>query len=180
MVVFEPLPSRAGAQVEEPEEVVPTGRMPEQAVTTQAEDAPELPVDEVGEQTPEPVPEPAREVNRRALFPGQTAASARSTTGAGGGASSGTGFSLDGRAYAEKPPEPLHPDPTMTNPVRVLMRVTVNATGTVTNAVFEPAGSTIDRGDFVSAAREAVLKYRFVPSDAELQTGVITVTFFTH
>lgn len=180
IVTFEPLSIRAGAQ-QQAVDAVPSGQMPEQALTTEREDAPELPVAETGQQTPEPAPEPVREVNQRALFPGQTASSgSQSNSGSGGGVSSGTGFSLEGRNYAETPPKPVHPDPTMTNPVRVVMRISVNAEGHVTNAVYEPVGSTIDREDFKRAAREAAMKYLFVPNDAALQTGTITVTFLTN
>jgi TonB family protein len=61
---------------------------------------------------------------------------------------------------------------------RVVIRITVNAAGAVTGAVYEQAGSTTNHGDLVSAARTAALRARFTPDEtAEVQTGTITYIF---
>ncbi|MDR2894665.1 MAG: TonB family protein [Alistipes sp.] len=164
-------------------------------------DDPEAPAIET-ETTPDtpaptvtPAPEavaPAREVDRRALFPGRTEGSDAasqgtaggpgnqgSTEGApGGGDSAGgtgsSGFSLDGRYMVGNLPRPAY---TVEEEGRVVIRITVNAAGVVTGAMFEQAGSTTNHGELVSAARTAALRARFTPGEAEVQTGTITYIF---
>ncbi len=176
VVEFTPPPVRAGAQ-RTATQTVPSGGVPQRAMTTTAPDAPELPVSEDGEQTPEPAPviTPAREVNQRALFPGNSAASGeQSSRGSGGGESSGTGFDLDGRYLVGALPPPAY-DVDVEG--HVVMRITVNSDGRVTSAVFEQEGSTTNHGVLVAAARAAAMRARFTVSEAEIQTGTITYIF---
>jgi TonB family protein len=141
---------------------------------------------EVAEQTP------AREVNRRALFPGRTEGSTASSQGASEGAgnqgsveggpdgadsaggSGSSGFSLSGRYLVGNLPRPAY---NADAEGRVVIRITVNAAGTVTSAVYEPNGSTTNHGELVSAARAAAAKASFTAGEAEIQTGTITYNF---
>jgi TonB family protein len=165
---------------------------PEQILTTDDENAPEIaatttrpkPVEQ-----PKPIPEPVREVNKKALFPGTSGSaqgSSQSSAGAGkgsGGAgeqgqgtgvSGAGGFSLSGRYLVGNLPRPGY---TVDAEGRVVIRITVDASGAVTSAVYEQSGSTTNRGELVDAARTAALKARFTAAETQVQTGTITYIF---
>lgn len=142
---------------------------------------------------PAPDPAPEREVDRRALFPGRTEGSDATSQGTAGGdgnqgsqegspggsdsegGSGSSGFSLAGRYLVGNLPRPAY---NVEVEGRVVIRITVNAEGAVTGAVYEQAGSTTNHGVLVSAARTAALRARFTPNEtAEVQTGTITYIF---
>lgn len=59
----------------------------------------------------------------------------------------------------------------------VRIRVTVDASGMVTSAAFEPNGSTTSDIELVTEARKAALKTRFAEKKAVIEGGVITYLF---
>lgn len=81
---------------------------------------------------------------------------------------------LQGRGLAGSLPKPAYPG---TKSGKVLIRVTVDASGKVASATFEPTGSTISDAELVEAARTAALKARFTESRAAIQGGTITYIF---
>lgn len=81
---------------------------------------------------------------------------------------------LRGRGLVGDLPRPSYPG---SKSGKILIRVTVNAAGEVTNAVFEPVGSTQSDGELVAAAIEAAYKARFTESRAVVQGGTITYIF---
>ena len=60
---------------------------------------------------------------------------------------------------------------------KVVIRVTVDASGKVTGASFEPKGSTTDAAELIEAAKAAARKARFTESRAAVQGGTITYIF---
>lgn len=60
---------------------------------------------------------------------------------------------------------------------RVVIRVSVDSSGRVTSAVFEPKGSTTSSSALISAAKRAALKARFQESKAMIEGGTITYFF---
>jgi TonB family protein len=158
--------------------------VPEEPVmTTEEEEAPAIAAEErptevqPAEQAPEPTP--AREVNRRALFPGRTdgstATSQGTSTGTGStGGSGSAGFSLSGRYLVGNLPRPAY---SADAEGRVVVRITVNAGGNVTSAVYEQSGSTTNHGALVGAALAAAAKARFTAGTEDIQTGTITYIF---
>ncbi len=60
---------------------------------------------------------------------------------------------------------------------KVVVRVTVNSSGHVTSATFEPKGSTVSDDLLIAAALEAARKARFTESRAAVQGGTITYKF---
>ena len=60
---------------------------------------------------------------------------------------------------------------------KVVLRVTVGASGKVTGASFEPKGSTTDAAELIEAAKAAARKARFTESRAAVQGGTITYIF---
>lgn len=81
---------------------------------------------------------------------------------------------LQGRGLVGDLPRPSYPGK---KSGKILVRVTVNAAGEVTNAVFEPVGSTQSDGELVAAAIAAAYKARFTESRAVVQGGTITYIF---
>ena len=59
----------------------------------------------------------------------------------------------------------------------VLIRVTVDASGRVTSAAYEPKGSTTSDVELVNEARKAALRTRFSESRAVIEGGTITYIF---
>lgn len=171
-------------------------RPDEPIMTTDDEEAPAVvPETTPATQPPAPAAEqtPAREVDRRALFPGRTEGSAATSQGSAGGegnqgtqegapggsdntgGSASSGFSLAGRYLVGNLPRPAY---NVEVEGRVVVRITVNAEGTVTGAVYEQAGSTTNHGELVGAALAAARRARFTPDEtAEVQTGTITYIF---
>lgn len=81
---------------------------------------------------------------------------------------------LQGRGLVGDLPRPAYPG---AKSGKILIRVTVNARGEVTNAVFEPLGSTQSDTELVAAALTAARKARFTESRASVQGGTITYIF---
>ena len=60
---------------------------------------------------------------------------------------------------------------------KVVVRVTVDRTGSVTDAVYEPKGSTTSDAALVQAALKAARRAKFTESRAFIQGGTITYLF---
>lgn len=81
---------------------------------------------------------------------------------------------LKGRGLVGDLPKPNYPG---NKSGKIVVRVTVDATGHVTSAAFEPKGSTESDPQLVAAALEAARKARFTESRAAVQGGTITYLF---
>lgn len=81
---------------------------------------------------------------------------------------------LKGRGLVGDLPKPAYPG---SKSGKVIVRVTVDASGKVTGASFEPKGSTTDAAELIAAALEAARKARFTESRAVVQGGTITYRF---
>lgn len=151
---------------------------------------------------PEPAPaetkpeEQPRTVNRRALFPGSSTDNPKATsegpaeTGRGNagdpsgspqGSREGTGHSdagisydLAGRAVVGSLPVPAY---TANAAGKVIVDVTVDASGRVTAATYRPQGSTTNNAELVAAACQAARQARFTESESFVQGGTITYIF---
>ncbi len=174
-----------------------------QLLTQDFEDAPaaadETPAMAVNEDmaASQPVPEQpvqTREVNRRALFPGNTDRSTSVSQGVGGGDGnqgtlsgaqadnyaegsdgSGISFSLSGRRPVGEFPRPSYD---VEEQGRVVIEIAVNAKGEVVSAEFHSRGSTTQNASLVAAAKRAALKARFSVSEKnDLQIGTIEYVF---
>lgn len=134
-----------------------------------------------------------RTVNQKALFrqsqsgpdepenagnPHAQEAEKEQTSGTGSGLSpEGTDWldtGLQGRGLVGALPKPRY---TGNASGKVVIRVTVDASGRVTSAVYEAKGSTTSDAELVREAREAALKARFTESRSHLQGGLITYLF---
>lgn len=81
---------------------------------------------------------------------------------------------LKGRGLVGNLPLPSYPG---NKTGKIVIRVTVDASGRVTGAAFEPKGSTESDPQLVAAALEAARKARFTESRAAVQGGTITYLF---
>lgn len=81
---------------------------------------------------------------------------------------------LKGRGLVGNLPKPSYPG---SKSGKIVIRVTVDASGRVTGAAFEPKGSTESDAQLVAAALEAARKARFTESRAAVQGGTITYVF---
>ena len=81
---------------------------------------------------------------------------------------------LKGRGLVGNLPKPSYPG---TKSGKIVVRVTVDASGKVTGASFEPKGSTTDAPELIEAAKAAARKARFTESRAAVQGGTITYIF---
>lgn len=174
---------------EDAPEIVREEKKPEKKPETQPKPEQKKP-----EETPPQ--EPQRTVNRQALFPGRTqgsnsASEGTEATGAGnqgvlegspqgshdgtGVGAGGTGFDLKGRSVVGTLPQP---DYGANKQGRVIVEITVDAAGVVTNASYRARGSTTNDSDLVNAALKAARKSRFNKIEGDgLQTGTITYNF---
>ena len=138
--------------------------------------------------------EQPRTVNRRALFPGRTAGSTSTSEGPAAGegnagdlsgapegshdgtgqSDSGIAYDLSGRSVVGKLPKPSYPG---NESGKVVVDVTVDASGRVTYASYRAQGSTTNSKRLVDAAVEAARKARFSSSESLMQTGTITYVF---
>ncbi len=144
----------------------------------------------------QPAEEKPREVNPRALFPGQstesdaqshgrgdTAGNQGNPAGGDGGVSDGTGtgseghsFNLQGRQLVGSFPQPAYPGRNKYG--RVVIEIIVNSKGVVETAQYIPKNSTTQDDELVRAARAAALKAKFTPDDKNpVQAGTITYIF---
>lgn len=81
---------------------------------------------------------------------------------------------LKGRGLVGNLPKPDYPG---NKSGKIVIRVTVDASGRVTGASFEPKGSTESDSQLVAAALAAARKARFTESRAAVQGGTITYVF---
>lgn len=81
---------------------------------------------------------------------------------------------LQGRGLVGDLPKPAYPG---SKSGKIVVRVTVNASGKVTGATYEPKGSTESDPALVEAAIVAARKARFTESRAAVQGGTITYIF---
>ncbi len=158
--------------------------------------APEQKQQEVEETPPAEEPKP-REVNPRAMFPGNQHASESASEGTTdktegnqgyiGGTESeiyeGTGgeggfepdWNLEGRRPRSEFPRPRYAD---NNQGVVVVEIWVDGSGDVTGATFQPRGSTVSASSpLVSEALRAARGAKFDESDQDLQVGTITYKF---
>lgn len=134
--------------------------------------------------------EEARTVNQRALFKmSKKAANAgnpyakqdtvTTAAGTGGGLNPIGNEALDeglqGRGLVGALPQPIYPAGNKGG--KVVVRVAVNQAGVVTEAAYEPKGSTTSDKALVDAALAAARKARFTESKAFVQGGKITYLF---
>ena len=119
-----------------------------------------------GADEPEPAGNPRAEVAERDTSSG---------TGNGSDAYAGTlDAGLQGRGLVGVLPKPEY---TANAAGKVLIDVTVDASGRVTTATYRQNGSTTNNSVLVEAARRAALKARFTESDRFVQGGTITYIF---
>lgn len=137
--------------------------------------------------------EETRTVNQRALFrqsaggvdepenvgnPQAAEAEEESASGSGRGLAPEGSDQLDrglqGRGLVGALPKPRY---TGSAEGKVVIRVTVDRTGRVTAATYEPKGSTISNDDLIREATQAALKARFTESQSYIQGGTITYIF---
>ncbi|MBE6211244.1 MAG: TonB family protein [Rikenellaceae bacterium] len=81
---------------------------------------------------------------------------------------------LQGRGLVGALPRPSYPG---NKSGKVVIRVTVDETGRVTKAVYEPNGSTSSDDALVQAALDAAKKARFTESRSVVEGGIITYRF---
>jgi TonB family protein len=171
--------------------------IPDPVNPTTTKPAEEQPKEKKPKEEPKPEEEKPREVDRRTLFPGQktdgnnsgegdtgtqgnqgnTDGSVDSQSRVGGTVSGGDGisFSLGGRA-AQSLPTPDYPSQKSGT---VVVEVTVDRNGNVTNARGGVRGSTTYDTELVNAAEIAARRARFDVSQnaPAYQTGTITYVF---
>lgn len=150
----------------------------------------------------QPTPEPQRQVDQRAMFPGATASASQGTgsgTGTGQGSGNGqgrqgsqfgtdggdpngtgmgnigSGFDLTGRSLKSALPLPNY-GPNKSG--RVIVDITVNGQGEVIRTAQRVRGSTTNDSQLIKAALAAAKQARFnTVSEDRLQTGTITYDF---
>ncbi len=188
--------------------VLPEARpaAPEEAVQTQTEEAPVIertdivtdkkPDNESVETEKNPTEEPKpKEVNARALFPGNTAESKSTSQGAAAGVgnqgspngtvsdnykgSGETGFEpkwdLEGRRPRSSFPRPAYIG---TDQGLVIVEIWVNEKGDVIKAFYRSKGSTVSiNSPLVNEAIKAALSVKFDSSSQDIQVGTITYSF---
>ena len=81
---------------------------------------------------------------------------------------------LQGRGLVGALPKPRY---SANESGKVVIRVTVDRTGKVTDATYEPKGSTISNPELIEEARKAALQARFTESRSFVQGGTITYLF---
>ncbi|MDR3365545.1 MAG: TonB family protein [Prevotellaceae bacterium] len=144
--------------------------------------------------TPQKPAEKPREVNRNALFPGQSAAASQGEGSAssgnqgapdgsphsphtvGSGLGDISGASLAGRSLRGKLPEP---DYRIQQSGRVIVRIKVDREGNVVEAEARQEGSTIMDATLYDAAERAARRAKFSanPNGPLFQNGIITYVF---
>lgn len=82
---------------------------------------------------------------------------------------------LQGRGLVGALPQPVYPAGNRKG--KVVVRVAVNQSGVVTEAAYEPKGSTTSDAALIDAALAAARKARFTESKAFVQGGRITYVF---
>ena len=158
--------------------------------------APVVEQKEVEPTPPAEEPKP-REVNKRALFPGNKPSSespsegatdkAKGNQGYVGGSDSktyeGTGgeggfepdWNLEGRRPRNEFPRPSYVG---TDHGIVVVEIWVNSNGDVTGATYQPKGSTVSPSSpLVAEALKAARGVKFNESDQDIQVGTITYSF---
>ena len=194
--IAEPIPvesQSAGSEVEhltvEQSDIVVQKVDPKKVAKSKDTSSKEVKPKEVVPAAPKP-----RKVNKQALFPGRTVGSKSKSEGTDKGTgnqgdlsgapkgdhagtgqgSSGADFDLTGRSLVGSLPKPAYASDSSG---KVIMSVTVDSKGRVTNAIYQQHGSTTSSADLIKAAREAALKARFTESESFVQAGTITYIF---
>ncbi len=117
--------------------------------------------------------EPENAGNPRASRAEEDAASGRGT-GSSPEGSDQLDKGLQGRGLVGALPKPRY---SANESGKVVIRVTVDRTGKVTDATYEPKGSTISNPELIEEARKAALQARFTESRSFVQGGTITYLF---
>ena len=184
----------APQQTQAPSEAQPDEQ--EQMTQQTDEDVPVVKEEKKPEKKPKKEQVQAREVNRKALFPGRTEGGSSRSEGTGTGTGNqgdlagtpegshegtGTGTdgnsaSLSGRSLVGGLPSP---DYRAKDQGRVVIEIVVDQQGRVTSAAYRAKGSTTQNSVLVNAALKAARGARFnVDESAPLsQTGTITYNF---
>ncbi len=81
---------------------------------------------------------------------------------------------LKNRSLVGDLPQPSYPG---NKQGKVIIRVTIDSSGVVTSAVYDPKGSTTDAVELIEAARNAARKARFTPSNISGKEGTIVYIF---
>ena len=136
------------------------------------------------EQTRTPNPQALFSMNKSGADEPENAGNPHAREGEEQASGTGPGLSTDGLDQVDKGlqgrglvgalPRPSYPGK---QSGKVVVRVTVDARGNVTNAAFEPIGSTISDRALINAALAAARKARFTESSAAVQGGTITYVF---
>ena len=137
------------------------------------------------EVTETPNPKALFKMNRGGADEPDNAGNPRAREGEDKASGRGPGLNPDGLDQLDKGlwrrglvgalPLPIHPGENRSG--KVVIRVTVNASGDVSSASYDPVGSTTDDPVLIAAARQAALKARFTESRATVQGGTITYVF---
>lgn len=117
--------------------------------------------------------EPENAGNPRARRADEDAASGRGT-GSSPEGSDQLDKGLQGRGLVGALPKPRY---SANEAGKVVIRVAVDRTGKVTDATYEPKGSTISNPELIEEARKAALQARFTESRSFVQGGTITYLF---
>ncbi len=117
--------------------------------------------------------EPENAGNPRASRAEEDAASGRGT-GSSPEGSDQLDKGLQGRGLVGALPKPRY---SANESGKVVIRVTFDRTGKVTDATYEPKGSTISNPELIEEARKAALQARFTESRSFVQGGTITYLF---
>lgn len=117
--------------------------------------------------------EPENAGNPRARQADEDAASGRGT-GSSPEGSDQLDTGLQGRGLVGALPKPRY---SANESGKVVIRVTVDQTGRVTTATYEPRGSTLSNPQLIEEARRAALQARFTESRSLVQGGTITYLF---
>ncbi len=127
-------------------------------------------------QDPEQAPQSGATILSNVLFTGTNNTPATSTANASSGNNSDTPqYELTGRSVVGKMPLPEY---TVANQQgKVIIKITVNEKGIVTQTMFQATGSTTGEAILIEAAKEAALKTRFTKSNQMIQYGTITYIF---
>ncbi len=97
--------------------------------------------------------------------------------GDGGGIGSGSGEGIGGGLRGRKVTSRPSPDCPVSDKGKVVVRVTVDAGGSVVSATATQAGSTLTDSQSRSCAEQTARRFRFAPSNEAAQSGTIEVRF---
>ncbi len=191
----EPTATPAESEPVQTQQVEESPVMEEANIATETS-APEVEQKEVEETPPAEEPKP-REVNHRALFPGNTPSSESKSEGITGKAEGNQGYiggtqsdvyegtggeggfepdwNLEGRRPRNEFP---HPSYVGNDHGVVVVEIWVNGSGDVIGTSYQPKGSTVSPSSpLVAEALKAARGVKFDESDQDIQVGTITYRF---